>query len=116
MDADGYVGSATWWNGVQASRVRRIDPATGNVVFEVHMPDGTSRVTCCCFGGPELDILFITTAGEGSDATKEPHAGGLYAVKLKRCQGQTGTSISNLDTTFTKLKKNHLFTVAKFQS
>jgi L-arabinonolactonase len=88
VDADGYLWSATWWNGIQGSRVRRIDPATGKVVFEVHTPDGTSRVSCCCFGGPNLDILFITTAGEGSDATKEPHAGGLYAIKLEGVKGK----------------------------
>ena len=85
--AEGYVWSATWWNGIQASRVRRVDPATGKLVFEVHMPDGTSRVSCCCFGGPELDILFITTTGEGSDATKEPHAGGSSVLTPGGCVG-----------------------------
>jgi sugar lactone lactonase YvrE len=29
------------------------DPITGRVVFTVHMPDGTSQVTCCCFGGED---------------------------------------------------------------
>jgi len=88
VDADGYLWNATWWGGIQGSRVRRIDPQTGKVVFEVNMPDGTSRVSCCCFGGPDLDILFITTAGEGKDATKEPNAGGIYAIKLAGVKGK----------------------------
>ena len=88
VDSDGYIWNATWWGGLQASRVRRIDPKTGKVVFEVNMPDGTSRVSCCCFGGPDLDILFITTAGEGKDAAKEPHAGGIYAIKLAGVKGK----------------------------
>jgi sugar lactone lactonase YvrE len=53
------------------------------------MPDETSQVSCCCFGGPNLDILFITTAGEGkAAASKEPHAGGLYAIKLDGVKGR----------------------------
>lgn len=52
------------------------------MIFTVHMPDTTSQVTCCCFGGLDLDILFITTASENRDAAAEPDAGGLYAVKL----------------------------------
>ena len=62
--------------------VNRIDPTTGKVVFTVHMPDSTSQVSCCCLGGKDLDILFITTAAEGRDGDKEPHAGGIYAAKV----------------------------------
>ena len=88
VDAEGFLWNATWWNGVQGSRVRRIDPSTGKVVFEVHMPDETSQVSCCCFGGEQKDILFITTAGEKRDRNKEPHAGGLYAIKLTGVKGR----------------------------
>ena len=62
--------------------VDRIDPSTGDVVFRVNLPDNTSEASCCCFGGKYLDILFITTAHENIDPESEPHAGGLYAVKL----------------------------------
>ena len=90
VDSDGYIWNAIWWNGIQTSRVRRIDPNTGKVVFEVNMPDGTSRVSCCCFGGSNLDILFITTAavGDDTDEKKEPHAGGIYAIKLAGVKGK----------------------------
>ena len=63
-----------WSNGSIPQRDRWSLPST--------LPDATSQVTCCCFGGPDLDILFITTAAESVDPVKEPHAGGLYAVKL----------------------------------
>lgn len=33
-------------------------------------------------GGENLDILFITTAAEGRDSEKEPHAGAIYAAKV----------------------------------
>jgi L-arabinonolactonase len=82
VDAKGFVWNATWRQGKGTGMVDRIDPKTGAVVFTVHLPDETSEASCCCFGGPNLDILFITTAWEHLDASNEPHAGGLYAVKL----------------------------------
>ena len=42
----------------------------------------TSQVKCCCYGGEELDILFITSACIGLKNNQEVHAGGLYAVKV----------------------------------
>ena len=82
VDAQGYVWNATWREGEGTAMVDRIDPKTGEVVFTVHLPDNTSEASCCCFGGPDLNILFITTAWEHLDPSKEDHAGGLYAVKL----------------------------------
>lgn len=81
VDAEGFLWNAVWRSGAGPAMVQRIDPDTGKVVYTVHMPDGTSQVTCCCFGGQDLDILFITSASEGRDPHIEPHAGGLYAVK-----------------------------------
>jgi sugar lactone lactonase YvrE len=72
----------TFLYGTLYSMVQRINPDTGLVVFTVHMPDATSQVTCCCFGGVDMDILFITSAAEHLDLAKEPHAGGLYAAKV----------------------------------
>lgn len=81
-DADGYLWNAVWRDGAGSSMVNRIDPATGRTVFTVNMPDATSQVSCCCLGGPDLDILFITTAAVGRDADKEPNAGAIYGVKV----------------------------------
>lgn len=83
VDAEGFIWNAVWHAGEAPGCVHRIDPKSGDVVFTVHMPDSTSQVSCCCFGGKDLNILFITTAWEGfADLSKEPHAGGLYAVKV----------------------------------
>ena len=84
VDAQGYVWNATWRQGQGTGYVDRIDPQTGETVFRVSLPDNTSEVSCCCFGGPSLDVLFITTAWEHLDPSSEPHAGGLYAVKLPK--------------------------------
>ena len=87
VDSDGYVWNAVWRSGEGPSYVQRIHPIDGTVVFTVHMPDNTSQVSCCCFGGKHYDILFITTAWENLDPMTEEHAGGIYAVKLQGIVG-----------------------------
>eukprot|EP00814_Leptocylindrus_danicus_P011086 CAMPEP_0116011184 /NCGR_PEP_ID=MMETSP0321-20121206/4423_1 /TAXON_ID=163516 /ORGANISM="Leptocylindrus danicus var. danicus, Strain B650" /LENGTH=218 /DNA_ID=CAMNT_0003480381 /DNA_START=530 /DNA_END=1186 /DNA_ORIENTATION=+ len=82
VDADGFIWNAVWRDGYGPGMVNRIDPQSGEVVYTVHMPDGTSQVSCCCFGGHDLDILFISTASVGRYGEKEPNAGGVYAVKV----------------------------------
>jgi L-arabinonolactonase len=81
VDAEGFVWNAIWRSGEGPSRVVRLDPSSGAEVYRVNVPDNTSQVSCCCFGGTELNILFITTAAEQRHDS-EPQAGGLYAVKL----------------------------------
>lgn len=42
---------------------------------------GVPNVTCCCLGGWDLDLLFVTTAAAGMDEAalkKTPQAGGLF--------------------------------------
>ena len=87
-DMQGNIWNAVWRAGAGPSMVNCIHPVSGEVLFTVNMPDSTSQVTCCCFGGRDMDVLFITTAATGRDPEKEPHAGGLYAIKLnvKGCQ------------------------------
>ncbi len=44
----------------------------------------TRRPTCCTFGGPDLDILYITTTSQQmtpAELAEEPFAGSLLAVE-----------------------------------
>jgi sugar lactone lactonase YvrE len=85
VDAEGYLWNATWRGGVEgaaSSCVHRIHPGSGEVAFTVYVP-GVTQVTCCCFGGPNLNVLFITTAAQGVPPDQPSHAaGGLFAVKV----------------------------------
>ena len=41
------------------------------------------RVTSCIFGGPDLDVLYITTVRYGlsaGDLAEQPLAGGIFAL------------------------------------
>lgn len=63
-------------------RVARYDPQTGEFLKQVELP--VENVTCCTFGGAELNDLYITTASKGmsEEALKEqPLAGSLFVLK-----------------------------------
>ena len=83
VDAEGCIWSAQW-NGWQ---VVRYSP-TGEILQQIALP--TQLVTSCCFGGPNLDRLFITTAW--TDLTPEerraqPLAGSVFTLQTAT-QGQ----------------------------
>jgi sugar lactone lactonase YvrE len=76
VDADDHVWVAIWDGG----QVRRHAP-DGELVARVRVP--VSRPTSCCFGGADLDTLFISTARKGLTADelrKQPEAGRLFRV------------------------------------
>jgi len=77
VDAEGFIWGAHWGGW----RVTRYDPA-GQVDRVLRMP--VPQVTSCAFGGPDLDILYITSARVGLDADvlrEAPLSGGLFAAQ-----------------------------------
>ncbi|MDB4092208.1 SMP-30/gluconolactonase/LRE family protein [bacterium] len=77
VDAEGGVWNAEW----EGHRVVRVAP-NGTIDQVIDVP--VWKPTCCAFGGPNLDTLFITTSRLMSDEEaliKEPSSGGLFAVK-----------------------------------
>jgi len=79
IDEEGYIWNARWGGGC----VLRIDP-NGKTVNKVDIP--ALLVTSCIFGGPDLDILYVTTARYGlsdSDLASRPLSGGIFAFKAE---------------------------------
>ena len=77
VDAEGGVWNAEW----EGRRVVRVAP-DGSIDRTIDVP--VWKPTCCAFGGPALDTLYITTSRLMSDQDsldKEPTSGGLYAVR-----------------------------------
>jgi sugar lactone lactonase YvrE len=78
--ADGMTvdaGGALWiamWGG---HRVIRLSP-DGDVLTEVAMP--VAQPSSCAFGGPDLDVLYVTTAREGLSVEPGDVAGSVLAV------------------------------------
>ncbi|MEM7623205.1 MAG: SMP-30/gluconolactonase/LRE family protein [Planctomycetota bacterium] len=78
IDEDGLLWVAMWGG----SRVARVDPVLGEEIGAVHLP--CPNVTSCCFGGPSMRQLWITTArlGMNKDALDAcPEAGGVFVTE-----------------------------------
>jgi D-xylonolactonase len=76
VDGEDHIWGAHWGGG----RLTRYRP-DGSIERVVEIP--APKVTSACFGGPDLDILYVTTASIGMDAAAlaaYPDAGGLFAV------------------------------------
>lgn len=73
VDADGGVWTALFDGGA----VHRYTP-DGQLDVVVRLP--VSKVTACTFGGPDLDVLYVTTSAVDVDRAAEPLAGALFAV------------------------------------
>ena len=77
VDADGCLWNAQW----QGSKLVRYRP-DGSVEREVALP--VSNPTCLAFGGPELDVLFVTSAWftlDEAQRRRQPHAGSVFAFR-----------------------------------
>ena len=72
VDAEGGIWVALWGGGA----VQRYSPEGS---LEEHLPLPVSQVTSCCFGGPDLATLYVTSAARGAE--HEPLAGSLFACR-----------------------------------
>jgi sugar lactone lactonase YvrE len=77
VDAEGGLWVAVWGGGKVLHFL-----ADGSLAGEIELP--VSRVTSCCFGGPELCDLYITSAWQGmvdDERAEQPLAGGIFCCR-----------------------------------
>jgi sugar lactone lactonase YvrE len=75
VDAEGHLWSAL----VRTGQIGRFDPA-GRLVQRIDMP--VSYPTSLAFGGPGLDVLYVTSISATLRyVAREPEAGGLFAIE-----------------------------------
>ncbi len=82
IDSEDNLYVAIWEGGC----VLKLDPRSGKLLAKIEVP-GVKNVTCCTFGGKNMDELFITSSGEGADPGEEPHAGAVFHLALPNCKG-----------------------------
>lgn len=78
IDAEGML----WVAHYGGFGVYRWNPHTGELMEKVSLP--VPNVTSCVFGGPDLDVLFITTARQelsGEELMQYPESGNVFYVK-----------------------------------
>lgn len=74
IDSHGMLYVATWGG----SKILKVHPKTGKVELEIKFP--VERITSAAFGGPKLDILFVTSAGKEGNTQFPAPAGALFKV------------------------------------
>jgi len=78
VDAEGFLWNAQMFGG----RVTRYAP-DGSVDRVVELP--VPQVTCCAFGGADMETLFVTTASVQmtlEEVADQPLSGALFAVDV----------------------------------
>ena len=71
-----------YWCALHGGGGLRRFRSDGVLECQVRLP--VSQPTMCAFGGEALDILYITSASQGLDASqraREPHAGAILAIR-----------------------------------
>ena len=78
IDEEGMLWVAHFFGGC----VTRWDPRTGRRLAKISLP--ATNVTCCAFGGSDLDELYMTTARielTPDQLKQEPHAGAVFVTR-----------------------------------
>nr|BAM19641.1 regucalcin [Papilio xuthus] len=74
IDTDGNL----WVAVFDGSCVLKIDPKAGSVLQKIPIP--AKQVTSVTFGGPNLDVLFVTTASMNIKEEQKPPCGATFMV------------------------------------
>jgi sugar lactone lactonase YvrE len=75
IDAQGYL----WSVMVRTGAIARFAP-DGTIERRIEMP--IRHPTSVAFGGPDLDILYVTSISQSTNlADDHPDAGGLFAIE-----------------------------------
>jgi sugar lactone lactonase YvrE len=78
VDAEGCI----WCAEYDGWRITRFSP-DGRRLRSIDLP--LQRPTSCMFGGPDLDVLYVTTASQklsADELARQPLAGALLAMKV----------------------------------
>lgn len=90
VDEEGCLWVAVW----DAWRISRYSPK-GEELIRIRMP--VPRPTSCCFGGPDLDTLYVTSASVrlNEEALRTaPLSGSLFAMKIPGVRGLPETTFA----------------------
>uniref|UniRef100_A0A1A9W1H5 Regucalcin n=1 Tax=Glossina brevipalpis TaxID=37001 RepID=A0A1A9W1H5_9MUSC len=84
IDTEGNIYVATF-NGYT---IYKVNPVTGKILMEIKLP--CKQITSAAFGGPNLDILYVTTSSRGNEPKP---AGTTYKVTGLEAKGLPMTKI-----------------------
>lgn len=92
-DAEGRL----WVASFCGQRVTCWDPKTKGKLLTVKIP-GAKNITSCCFGGPNYEWLFVTSATYGlseKEFAEYPNSGALFVIKDLGTRGFPANKFKN---------------------
>ena len=93
VDSEGYLWNAWVDTGAGGGDVRRYTP-DGRLDRRIQLP--TLKVTSVMFGGPNLDVLYVTSMGLSGFSEDRAADGGLFAIVGPRRARDSRTAIWRL--------------------
>ncbi|XP_073959431.1 regucalcin-like [Choristoneura fumiferana] len=75
IDAQGHLWVALMFGGT----ILHVDPDKRSIVYAYKLP--VTRTTSVCWGGPNLDELFVTTSRERLNPKDEPLGGAIFTIR-----------------------------------
>jgi len=81
IDTNGNLWVAIY-NG---NKVLHIDPRTKKLLGKIELP--AKYITSVCWGGPNLDVLYVTSANRGAATNEDQKPGSLFQVTGTGCKG-----------------------------
>ncbi|XP_026319176.1 uncharacterized protein LOC113229707 [Hyposmocoma kahamanoa] len=87
IDTDGNL----WVANFDGYQVLKIDPRTSELLQKVPIP--ALQVTSCTFGGPNLDILYVTTASMNRGEEQPPPRGSTFALTGLGVKGHPNVNV-----------------------
>jgi sugar lactone lactonase YvrE len=94
-DGGAFDNNDCYWSaGVSGGNLNKWS-LDGTLLTSHPMP--TPHPTMPCFGGPDLDLVFVTSLrsmGDKTDLARWPHSGGLFIAKFMARSGVRGVPVS----------------------
>ncbi|CAF4849305.1 unnamed protein product [Pieris macdunnoughi] len=87
IDTDGNL----WVANFDGTQVLKIDPKAGKLLQKVPTP--ALQTTSATFGGPNLDILYVTTASMNRGTEQKPPCGSTFQVTGLGVRGHPNVSV-----------------------
>jgi len=87
IDTNGHL----WLAVFNGHKILHIDPSAGKLINTIDMP--TKNITSVAFGGPNLDVLYATSAASGltdAETAAQPDAGCLFKITNTGAKGVAG--------------------------
>ncbi|CAH0587175.1 unnamed protein product [Chrysodeixis includens] len=93
IDTDGNL----WIALFGGHHVVKVDPRTGTLLDKIEIP--VKQVTSVTFGGPHLNVLYVTTGALDFEGPQPPPAGATFAVTGIRARGHVNVNVRIQDPT-----------------